>query len=507
MKASIRKRLAKAKRRLARRLERTGGNRGKPMFDASNIRYEMADKVHGINVGGIGAVHQLAREIGLIDAIDRHVHVLMIHKPYHESDHVLNLAYNALCEGICLEDIEQRRNDETFLDALNTDRIPDPTTAGDFCRRFDENNIRRLLDAIDEARLNAWSRQPKEFFERATIDMDGTLVVTRGECKEGMDISYNGTWGYHALVVSLANTGEVLSLVNRSGNRPSHEGAAEEADRAIALCRRGGFRQIVLRGDTAFSQSHKLDEWDRTGVTFYFGFKAMGNLEQHAENLQKSRWKRLVRPPRWEVQTEPRHKPVNVKQRVVRDREFEVLRLQSEEVAEFEYMPTKCRQAYRMIVVRKNISREKGERRLFDEIRYFFYITNDRKRSAAEVVFEANDRCNQENLIAQLSGGVRALSAPVDNLHSNWAYMVMTSLAWNLKAWWALMLPEKPGRWQAKHRAEKRRVLRMEFRTFVHAFVTIPCQIVRTGRRLVYRVLSYHPQLPLLFRLTDALRC
>jgi hypothetical protein len=157
-----------------------------------------------------------------------------------------------------LEDIELRRNDEVFLDAPGTERIPDPTTAGDFRRRFDEADIRSLLRAIDEARLNVWARQPTKFFQRATIDLDGTLVVTTGECKAGMDISYKGTWGYHPLLVSLAETGEALRLVNRSGNRPSHEGAAEEADEAIALCRRAGFRKIVLRGDRAFSQSQRL---------------------------------------------------------------------------------------------------------------------------------------------------------------------------------------------------------------------------------------------------------
>ena len=59
-----------------------------------------------------------------------------------------------------------------------------------------------------------------------------------------MDIAYDGTWGYHPLVISLANTGEVLSLVNRPGNRPSHEGAAEQVDLAILLCREAGFRRI-----------------------------------------------------------------------------------------------------------------------------------------------------------------------------------------------------------------------------------------------------------------------
>jgi hypothetical protein len=506
VKTTIKDRLRNAKRRIERRLEGPCGDRGRPVFGAEGIRVELADKVRAIGTGGIGLVHQLAREVGLIAAIDRHVHVLLIHRPYHESDHVLNLAYNALCDGTRLEDIELRRNDEVFLDALGAERIPDPTTAGDFCRRFAEGNIRALMAAVDEARLRVWAGQPAEFFDRATIDLDGTLVVTTGECKAGMDISYKGTWGYHPLLVSLAETGEVLRLVNRSGNRPSHEGAAAEADGAIALCRQAGFRKIVLRGDTAFSQSDKLDAWDEDGVTFYFGFKALANLEEIAENLPKTAWRRVLRPPRYEVQTEPRQRPANVKQRIVRRREFEVLRLQNEDFAEFEYQPGECQQPYRMVVVRKKIAHEKGQRRLFDEIRYFFYITNDWARDAEDVVFEANDRCNQENLIAQLAGGVRALSAPVDNLHSNWAYMVMTALAWNLKAWWALWLPQQR-RWKEKHRAEKQAVLRMEFKTFLNAFIKIPCQIVRTGRQLIYRVLNYHPHLPLFFRLATVLRC
>jgi len=465
VKTTIKDRLRNAKRRIERRLEGPREDRGQPVLGTEGIRVELADKVRAIGTGGIGLMHQLAREVGPIAAIDRRVHVLTIHRPYHESDHVLNLTYNALCDGTRLEDIELRRNDEVFLDALGAERIPDPTTAGDFCRRFAEGNIRALMAAVDEARLRVWAGQPAEFFERATIDLDGTLVVTTGECKAGMDISYKGTWGYHPLLVSLAETGEVLRLVNRSGNRPSHEGAAAEADGAIALCRQAGFRKIVLRGDTAFSQSDKLDAWEEEGVTFYFGFKAMANLEEIAENLPKTAWQRVLRPPRYEVQTEPRQRPANVKQRIVRRREFEVLRLQNEDFAEFEYQPGECQQPYRMVVVRKKIAHEKKQRRRFDEIRCFFYITNDWALDAEDVVFEANDRCNQENLIAQLAGGVRALSAPVDNLHSNWASMVMTALAWNLKAWWALWLPQQR-RWKEKHRAEKQAVLRMEFKTF-----------------------------------------
>ena len=506
MKTKINKRLQNFKRRIDRRLEGSREDLGRPMFATEGIRVELSDKVRAIGNGGIGVVHQLARQVGLVDAIDRHVHVLKMHRPYHESDHVLNLAYNALCGGIRLEDIELRRNDEVFLDALGTERIPDPTTAGDFCRRFDETDIRALMRAVDKARLNVWARQSKGFFDRATIDLDGTLVITTGQCKQGMDISYKGTWGYHPLIVSLAETGEVLRLVNRSGSRPSHEGAPAEADAAVTLCRKAGFRKIVLRGDTAFSQSAKLDAWDQDDVTFYFGYKAMPNLEIIADQLGKNLWQKVLRPPRYEVKTEARQRPTNVKRRIIRRREFEVLRLQNEHYAEFEYKPVECEKPYRMVVLRKKISHEKGQARLFDEIRYFFYITNDWAKDAEEVIFEANARCNQENLLAQLSGGVRALSAPVDNLFSNWAYMVMTAQAWNLKAWWALCLTEHP-RWRQRHQAQKQRILQMEFRTFLNAFIKIPCQIIRTGRKLVYRVLHYNRHLPVFFRLCTVLRC
>jgi hypothetical protein len=478
------------------------------MFAARNIQYQISDRSRGITHGGIGAIHVLARHLGLIDAIDDRLHLLKFHLPYHESDHVLNFAYNALCDGTCLQDIELRRHDEVFLDALGARRIPDPTTAGDFCRRFSADDVQTLQDIFDDIRIKVWAQQPAAFFEQATIDMDGTLVATTGQCKRGMDIAYDSTWGYHALVLSLANTHEVLRVVNRSGNRPSHEGAAEQVDKALAVCFRGGFRTVRLRGDTDFSQTEHLDRWNRSGrVTFVFGYDSMPNLRDLANALPASVWQKLERPARYTIQTKPRQRPDQVKEQIVVAREFTNQRLQSEEVAEFDYRPTACKDTYRMVVVRKNISVEKGERVLFADIRYFFYLTNDWGPEANEIVFAANDRCDQENLLAQLHGGVRALTAPVDNLESNWAYMVMTALAWNLKSWWALTLPEEPGRWQAKYRADKLWVLGIEFKTFVNAFVRQACQIVRTGRKLVYRLLAWNPYQPIFFRLVSVLRC
>ena len=498
--------LNERKRRILKHIEnRPGPERDQPMMTATNIHYELADRVQGLSPGGIGAMHLLARRTGLIGDIDRNLHLFKRHLPYHESDHVLNIAYNILAGGKRIEHLELRRNDEVYLNALGAVRIPDPTTAGDFCRRFSEHDVVTLMDAVNETRLRVWSEQPPEFFTQAIIEGDGTLVETDAECKQGVDIAYDGTWSYHPLLISLANTAEPLYLVNRSGNRPSQEQAELYFDKAISLCRRAGFQKILLRGDTKFTQCTHLDRWDGAGdIQFVFGMAATDNLKELADRLPPEAYSFLERPPRYEIKTAPRQQPERVKQQIVRERGFETIHVLEEMVAEFEYCPVACHRSYRVIVVRKLLGTDKGQMRLFEEYRYFFYITNDRVTPADEIVFSANDRCDQENLIAQLKSGVYALTTPVDDLVSNWAYMVMASLAWSLKAWSALMTPVSP-RHAAKHQAEKRSLLRMEFATFCAATIQMPCQIVRSGGRLIYRLLSWNPWQGAFLRLVERL--
>jgi hypothetical protein len=473
------------------------------MLTASNIRYELAERTRAISAGGIGWIQGVVKALRLDDAINARLHVFKLHNPYHESDHVLNIAYNVLAGGGCLEHLELLRTNEVYLDALGARRIPDPTTAGDFCRRFNAWNILLLHEAIHEARLKVWRQQPREFFDEAIIDGDGTTVATCGECKAGMDINYEGTWGYHPLLISLANTGEPLYLVNRSGNRPSHENAAVYFDLAIGLCRRAGFRRITLRGDTDFSQTEHLDRWDDQDVEFVFGIDAMPKLVELADNLPENAWKPLRRPqPR--SRGKPRERPPNVKEQIVEERGYTNIRLKQEYVAEFSYQPTKCKKTYRLMATRKDLEESDGQGKLFDKHRYFFHITNAQKAPAEKVVFKANGRCNQENVIEQLKNGVRALTAPVDNLDSNWAYMVMASLAWSLKAWAALLLPET-GRRGQQRREEKQTLLRMDFATFRNAMIQVPAQIVRTSRQIIYRLLSWNRWQPVFFRLLDQL--
>ena len=364
-----------------------------------------------------------------------------------------------------------------------------------------------LQDALNSVRAGVWKEQGDAFFARAIIDADGTITPTDANCKAGTDISYDGQWSYHPLVVSLANTKEPLYLLNRPGNRPSHEDAAGYLDKSIALCRNAGFRSILLRGDTDFSQTAHLDRWDdQPDVRFLFGIDASQGLKLKAELLDKSAWKTLERPPRYEVKTEERARPVNVKEKIIAERNFQNLRLRCEHVAEIDYQPVKCKRPYRLIICRKTIDVEIGGEKLWDEYRYFFYITNDRQTPVPELVLLANQRCDQENLIEQLKNGVKAMKLPVDTLVSNWAYMVMASLSWSLKAWWGLMLPEASGpgragdaRAKQVRATQKHEVVRMEFKRFVNSVIRLPCQIIRGGHRLLYRMLSYSPwQEPLL---------
>ena len=510
MNQTIRRQLAAAVGKITARLEAAEGGQEPlgdgPEFSAGKIHYEIAERNHAITCGGIGAMHQLANKVGLVAAINTRLQLLQRRRPYSDADHILNIAYNVMCGGFVLDDIELRRNDIAFLDALGARTIPDPTTSGDYCRRFQPHDIDRLMDLANDIRIGIWKRQSLAFFEGpARIDADGTLVATTGESKEGMDLSYNGVWGYHPLVVSLANTGEPLFIVNRSGNRPSHEGAAAYFTRAIAVARLGGWKDVLLRGDTDFSQTAYLDGWDDDGVRFVFGYDASKAMTARADAIEEAEYREFVRRADETFEDrKQRAKPPWVKEQIVREREYRNLCLAREDLAEFEYQPTKANRPYRIVVLRKTIVEERGQRCIGQDYRYFFYITNDRTMTPEQVIDEANSRCNQENLHAQLKGGVRALRAPLNTLNANWAYMAITALAWSLKAWFALLIPIAP-RWRTQHEADRERVLHMEFRSFVQRFILVPAQIVRTGRRLIYRLLAWRPELPILFRLLDAL--
>jgi hypothetical protein len=269
------------------------------MITTADIHHRPGRHAQGLASGGLDALLPVARRTGSIAAIDHRLHLLRRRLPYHESDHILDIAPNLLAGGRCLEHIERLRTDEVHLDAPGARRIPDPTAEADSCRRSHEPDARDLMRAINGARLHACARQPADSFAEATVDGDGTPGATGAECKGGADIAHDGTRGYHPPPVTPARAGEPLSPVDRSGDRPSHEGAHTSIDGAIALCRKAGFRRISPRGDTDFSQAAYLDRREAIeGVRFVFG---TGNNEAPiagAAGLPAEAYSSPERPPK-----------------------------------------------------------------------------------------------------------------------------------------------------------------------------------------------------------------
>ena len=487
-----RRNAARRRRRVAARHAQAGhwSQRPAPMLTTGTVGYEIGGNVDATCFGGIAAVHRLVTRLGLPEAIDADLEVLKLHLPYHESDHVLNLAYNVACGGTRLEDIERLRHDTAYMNAVGADLIPDPTTAGDFCRRFAAEDVTALQEAINSIRPKLWRSRGRDLLGPvAYLDIDGTIAPTTGRRKQGMDMSYKGIWGYAPLIVSLANTKEVLYLVNRPGNAPSHQGAGAWIDKAIDLLAPHTPR-VCLRGDTDFSLTAHFDAWAQR-VDFIFGMDNSTALRSRAEALAESCWARLQRPAAYQNATgQVRARREDTKAAIVADREYLNLQLNYEDVAEFDYRPGKCERAYRVIALRKNISRARGEHALIEEIRYFFYITTRTDLTAEQVVQLANERCDQENVIEQLKNGVNALRVPLYDLVSNGAYMVIAALAWNLKSWFAMMMHRK---------SDRRAYIKMEFRRFINGIILIPAMITRRARAITIRLIGYTPAIDRLF--------
>jgi hypothetical protein len=263
---------ARRGRRVEARQRQAGhwGPRSEPMLTSRKVHYEVGGNVEARPFGGLFAMHRLVSRLGLVRAIDASLGLLKIHLPYHESDHVLRLAYSVLTGGIRLEDVDRLRNDVPLMNGLGARLLPDPTTVGDFLRRFSEADIVALMDAVNSVRPALRTGRARDLLgEVAYLDVDGTTVATAGELKQGMDISYKGIWGYAPLLVTLANTREVLYLVNRLGNAPSHLDAAAWIDKAIDLVAPYAGR-VCVRGDTDFALTAHFDQWAQK-VDFVLG--------------------------------------------------------------------------------------------------------------------------------------------------------------------------------------------------------------------------------------------
>lgn len=482
IKNSCKKWSRKRKQKLKERLAHKNEVRETPMIEAQNINYELSKKIKAICNGGIGAVHTFVRKLGLDKMLDEKISLLKVHKPYHDSDHILNMVYSIICGGTCLDDIERLRNDPAYLDALEVERIPDSTTAGDYLRRFGLDDVLALMEVMVRINQLMWALDPSNGEREAILDIDGIVKQTYGECKEKTDYSYKKVWGHMVQVITEAVTGTHLYVVPHGGNEASQKDAAFWINKAIEAVR-SHFLSVCLRGDSAFALTKNFDAWNSAGVRFIFAYKAMSNLVEMAENLPESAWTPDMEREALE-KSRKRKRKKNHKAEAIRKRGFENLERERESIAEFDYTPENCQESYRVVVIRRIIRVKKGYLPLPDEVRYFFYITNIRTMTALEVVQFYRGRANHENKLEQLKNGVNALKMPCTELNANWAYMVTGAMAWNLKAWLGQVI-------QDREFGEK--ITRMEFKRFRNCLINIPCQIINSGRTITYRILGWTP--------------
>jgi len=440
--------------------------------------------------GGLALFSALARRFRFAERIDSAVHLFKLHLPFHESDHILAIAANLFVGGTCIEDQANLQQSEAVRRLLGAVRIPDPTTAGDFLRRFDQARapgslaaLRRAHDEIARDVGRALGRARGKL-PLATVDLDGHTKPVYGVQKEGADFNYKREWSYHPLLVSLAQTGECLALRNRPGNQRSSEGAAEVLDEVLPQMKDRAER-VIVRGDSDFDRQDLRDVCKKHGAYIAIVGREHTGRPEIAKAIPESTYRRF-RPRDWRAVDERCRKPgfkarrrkPNLRRKRARERNYKELRLVEQEIAEVPYQPTGSTHTYRLIVRRQLIKNFQGQQHLFDQYRYRYVVT-DLPGQAESVLDETYLRCDQENIIQQLGTGLAAWRMPVAEFDGNSAWLEIARLAWNSAKWIALLaLPDETIRW--------------EWKRFRLAFIYVAAQVLRRSRQITLRISASH---------------
>jgi len=393
--------------------------------------------------GGLGLVHQLLHRTDAKSRIEDGVNVLQVQRGYGESDHLFHLVSAIYSGASCIQDLELFQQDEAYKRLLNVDSVTDPSTMGDFMRRFGRADINGYKAAIWSVQEHVWRKLRKGQRKHATLDLDAKICPVYGKRKRGADYSYKRTFSYHPEMLSLAETGEWLDGVNRPGNERS-------GDRAAYLLRRNlprvtaHFGSVCVRGDSKYGRSDVLEVCHQYGANVVVCWQSCATLRRISEQLPARAWDLLSRDgdAAQENGVKRRRRRRNVRRMKARKRGYTDKKLKQEKVAEFAYTPCplrgKIEKPYRMIVIRKQI--EVAEKTaLFDVYEYRYILTDLRKKPAADIVSFAYGRCNQENLIEQGKNGVSAFRMPTGDLLANEVWMITAMFAQNLKSWLSLL--------------------------------------------------------------------
>ncbi|MDA1082804.1 MAG: IS1380 family transposase [Gemmatimonadetes bacterium] len=479
-----------------------------PVMRMPKLHVETEERATVTRFGGLALAEQFCRRFGVAALIDEHVEVLKIHNPYHESDHVLAQAMSLYVGGTCLEDMMYLQGDEAVLRMLGACRLPDPTTAGDFLRRFDSVEHPAALPGLchvnNELQQRVWrklSRRERRRRKRelCVLDVDGHIKELCGVQKEGADFSYKGQWSYQPIIVSMASTGECLAVRNRPGNVGSADGADAVVDDVLEWTTQH-FDNVLVRGDSAYDRQDLREVIEHHDGYFAFVGRGHEGRPQQTAALPEeafvpfvTRAERRREQRRRERGYKPRSKKHNRRRRRSRQRGYKE-RLQTKQwVAETTYQPPGQPNVYRLVVRRKLIEHRKGQTHLFDAYEYAWVVTNLPDNFGAEdVIDHTYQRCDQENVIEQMGSGLAGWRMPVAEFDGNCAWLEIARLAWNMGKWIAqLVLPAEVVRW--------------EWKRFRLHYILVPAQLIKRARQLWVRIMGARSTIDPLLLAFDAL--
>lgn len=426
---------------------------------------------------GVVIARNLIRKLGIAEAIDGNISILERHRPYHESDHVLNIVYNFLTGGEALVDIARLREDRSFLKVLGAEGVPDPTTAGDFLARFSDADIAGFQSTLEKIQNNAFSLLDKKRRKRATIDGDSSIHEVYGKKKEGADYSYNNKWSYNALYMSIAETGDMVYQELRSGSTYSSAGAREKLPGIIERLQ-GYFGEMRFRGDSAFYDKEIVKVCNKRGVEFYIVADQTGKLLGRVMEIEEGQWKPFHEgKPQGKGRrnrVQKRKKRKNHKKAVALRRNLTLKVRGKAEVASFEYQPIDWEKPYRFVVKRTEIIDKTHQLYFEDKLCKYAYhiIATNSKKNDAQVMQVAQRRANQENLIKDFKDGLGLSHVPTGFFNANKVYFLIAALAWNIKTWILNLLKIGDG-------------AVMRFKRFLYKWIYRASIVSTTGRNTV----------------------
>ena len=382
---------------------------------------------------GIVLMRDFIEKLDLLNLIDEQVVVKKRERGYRESENILSLCWSAITGGSNLRDLDVLRGDEGISELLGVESMMAPTTAGEFLRDFTIGHLSQVRTVIRISRERVRKIQKNT---RMTLDMDASLYEQCSKKKEGSRMNYKGEVGYYPLFIFCAETKEMLNTYLMRGNARASSVALKflkESLQSVEV-KKG----LSLRADSEFYIWELIEFCEENEIIYGITADQTKSMKAAIEAIPENHWRAYD---------------------------------EGAQVAELQFAPNH-RQPHRYIVKRHRATDNEGN----VYWKYHVVITNDRLRGARKVMRWALGRCAMENLIKEHKRDFGFEKMPSQKFHANWAWLLISQLAWNLVAWFSrLCLPQE--------------CHKMTVATLRHRLLNVAAKIVHQSRQR-YLVLS-----------------